>query len=77
MTTKHSEKLFKAARQLLPGGVNSPVRAFQNVGGVPRFIASAHGAYRSAAESDIARAELEYDGFEQRVLAAAAAGRHT
>ncbi len=35
--------------------------------------ASAHGAYRSAGEQDIARAELEYGGFEQRVLAAAAA----
>ena len=45
MATKHSEKLFAAARKLLPGGVNSPVRAFQSVGGHPRFIASAHGAY--------------------------------
>lgn len=38
--------------------------------------ASTHGAYRSAVESDIARAELEYGGFEQRVRAAAAAGTH-
>lgn len=39
--------------------------------------ASAHGAYRSATESDIARAELEYGGFEQRVRAAAAADTHS
>ena len=36
---------FLAARAVLPGGVNSPVRAFGSVGGDPRFIASAHGPY--------------------------------
>ena len=38
-----SEQLFQRARQALPGGVNSPVRAFKAVGGTPPFIASAHG----------------------------------
>ncbi len=35
---------FEAAKSLIPGGVNSPVRAFGSVGGTPRFIASARGA---------------------------------
>jgi glutamate-1-semialdehyde 2,1-aminomutase len=39
-----SEELFSRAQELLPGGVNSPVRAFRSVGGYPRFIASAKGA---------------------------------
>ncbi|MDQ4122518.1 MAG: glutamate-1-semialdehyde 2,1-aminomutase [Acidobacteriota bacterium] len=39
-----SEELFARAQELLPGGVNSPVRAFRSVGGNPRFIASAKGA---------------------------------
>ncbi|MBF0402144.1 MAG: glutamate-1-semialdehyde 2,1-aminomutase [Magnetococcales bacterium] len=39
-----SETLFNRAKQIIPGGVNSPVRAFKSVGGVPPFIASAHGA---------------------------------
>jgi len=47
MALKQSEKLFTAAKKLFPGGVNSPVRAFQNVGGHPRFIAKASGAYLS------------------------------
>lgn len=33
-----SEQLFALAQQLIPGGVNSPVRAFGSVGGTPRFI---------------------------------------
>ncbi len=40
----HSDELFERARRLIPGGVNSPVRAFAGVGGTPRFIRSAHGA---------------------------------
>ncbi len=40
-----SEALFRAASRLLPGGVNSPVRAFRGVGGTPRFIARGSGAY--------------------------------
>jgi glutamate-1-semialdehyde 2,1-aminomutase len=40
-----SEKLFERAKKVMPGGVNSPVRAFNAVGGYPRFIKSAKGAY--------------------------------
>ena len=39
-----SEELFKRAQEAIPGGVNSPVRAFRSVGGTPRFIASAAGS---------------------------------
>ncbi|MBZ4666726.1 glutamate-1-semialdehyde 2,1-aminomutase [Mahella sp.] len=39
-----SEELFKRAKKVIPGGVNSPVRAYQAVGGVPRFISKADGA---------------------------------
>lgn len=42
---KQSQDDFLAASKLLPGGVNSPVRAFKSVGGTPRFIASAKGQY--------------------------------
>ena len=42
-STEKSEKLFEKAKRLMPGGVNSPVRAFMAVGGVPRFIESAKG----------------------------------
>jgi len=40
-----SKKLFERARQSIPGGVNSPVRAFKSVGGTPIFIDKAKGAY--------------------------------
>ena len=40
-----SQALLARAQQVMPGGVNSPVRAFRAVGGTPLFIASAHGAY--------------------------------
>lgn len=40
-----SEELFKRASQVIPGGVNSPVRAFKAVGGNPVFMKSAKGAY--------------------------------
>lgn len=43
--TKQSAEWFARAQRVLPGGVNSPVRAFRAVGGTPRFIASAKGAY--------------------------------
>ncbi|MCI8538072.1 MAG: glutamate-1-semialdehyde 2,1-aminomutase [Oscillospiraceae bacterium] len=39
-----SETLFEAAKQVLPGGVNSPVRAYRAVGMAPRFITGAHGS---------------------------------
>ena len=40
-----NEQLFTRAKAIIPGGVNSPVRAFGSVGGVPRFIQKAEGAY--------------------------------
>lgn len=40
-----SEQLFQQAQNTIPGGVNSPVRAFKSVGGTPVFIDSANGAY--------------------------------
>ena len=43
-TPKRSQKLFARAVKSLPGGVNSPVRAFKAVGGSPHFIARASGA---------------------------------
>ncbi len=49
-STAQSEALFARARAVTPGGVNSPVRAFRSVGGVPRFIASAQGAYLTDAD---------------------------
>lgn len=42
---KTNESLFARAVEVLPGGVNSPVRAFGSVGGTPYFVASAKGAY--------------------------------
>ena len=42
--TDRSNRLFTRATQLMPGGVNSPVRAFRGVGGTPRFIKNAFGA---------------------------------
>jgi glutamate-1-semialdehyde 2,1-aminomutase len=45
MNFSKSCKLFERAQQSIPGGVNSPVRAFKNVGGSPVFINSAKGAY--------------------------------
>lgn len=44
MKTKKSQKLYKKAMTLLPGGVNSPVRAFKAVGGNPLFISKAKGS---------------------------------
>jgi len=43
--TAASERLFAASRRVIPGGVNSPVRAFRGVGGTPRFIARGEGAW--------------------------------
>ncbi|GAB4368987.1 MAG: glutamate-1-semialdehyde 2,1-aminomutase [Deltaproteobacteria bacterium] len=44
MKTTVSRKLFREAQKVIPGGVNSPVRAFRSVGGTPLFIAKAKGA---------------------------------
>ena len=45
MNRDKSVQLFDRAQQSIPGGVNSPVRAFKSVGGTPVFIKSAKGAY--------------------------------
>ncbi len=42
---QNSDQLFKDAQNIIPGGVNSPVRAFNGVGGTPCFIKRAQGAY--------------------------------
>jgi len=44
-TDVRSQELFAEAQKLIPGGVNSPVRAFRAVGGAPRFIARAEGPF--------------------------------
>ena len=44
-TTDHNLALFERAKRVIPGGVNSPVRAFKAVGGTPRFVQRAQGAY--------------------------------
>ena len=43
--TDRSQELLKKSQRVIPGGVNSPVRAFKSVGGVPRFIERGEGAY--------------------------------
>jgi glutamate-1-semialdehyde 2,1-aminomutase len=43
-------ELFEKANKVIPGGVDSPVRAFKKVGGTPRFVSSAKGAYITDAE---------------------------
>jgi glutamate-1-semialdehyde 2,1-aminomutase len=45
MKTNLSQQYFERAQSSIPGGVNSPVRAFRSVGGTPLFIRSAHGQY--------------------------------
>ena len=45
MQYQRSSRLFKEAQAVIPGGVNSPVRAFKSVGGTPIFVERAQGAY--------------------------------
>ena len=54
-----SDELFSKAIELMPGGVNSPVRAFRGVGGTPRFIKSARGAYINDVDG---RSYIDYVG---------------
>ncbi|MGE1560605.1 glutamate-1-semialdehyde 2,1-aminomutase [Pantoea septica] len=54
-----SENLFAEAQRLIPGGVNSPVRAFNGVGGTPLFIERADGAYLYDADG---KAYIDYVG---------------
>jgi len=44
-TVDQNAVLFERAQKTIPGGVNSPVRAFRQVGGIPRFVAKANGPY--------------------------------
>lgn len=55
----NSETLFERAQQVIPGGVNSPVRAFRGVGGTPLFIKSAKGAMITDADG---RSYIDYVG---------------
>jgi glutamate-1-semialdehyde 2,1-aminomutase len=50
--TAVSERLFAASQRVIPGGVNSPVRAFRGVGGTPRFIARGEGAWMVDADGN-------------------------
>jgi glutamate-1-semialdehyde 2,1-aminomutase len=52
LNTKTSEALFRRATKLIPGGVNSPVRAFGSVGGTPRFITHAQGVTLTDADGN-------------------------
>jgi glutamate-1-semialdehyde 2,1-aminomutase len=52
MNFSKSELLFERAKAVIPGGVNSPVRAFRAVGGKPFFANSAHGAYLQDADGN-------------------------
>src|SRR5215510_4139797 len=54
-----NDALFERAQRVIPGGVNSPVRAFRAVGGTPRFITRAEGAYMFDAEG---RRYIDYIG---------------
>ena len=53
-----SAAAFARAREVIPGGVNSPVRAFLSVGGSPRFIARAKGAYLYDVDGRVVFGEL-------------------
>lgn len=59
LVTRKSEQLFSQASKIIPGGVNSPVRAFKGVGGTPPFIKRAQGAYIYDADDN---AYIDYVG---------------
>ena len=58
-TPPRSAQLFDRAQRSIPGGVNSPVRAFKSVGGTPRFIQAADGAWITDADG---RRYVDYVG---------------
>ena len=58
-----SEQLFERAKGVLPGGVNSPVRAYRAVGMAPRFITRADGAY--IYDEDGKRSNVRHFGSDQ------------
>lgn len=53
MKTARSQALFESAQRLIPGGVNSPVRAFRGVGGTPRFIERGAGCRITDADGNV------------------------
>ena len=57
--TSRNDELFEQSQKFIPGGVNSPVRAFRAVGGTPRFISRAQGAWMIDAEG---KRYLDYIG---------------
>ena len=62
MTTHHNpinDQLFAQAKRHIPGGVNSPVRAFAGVGGTPVFVSRGQGAYLYDTQG---RAYIDYVG---------------
>ncbi len=59
-----SETLFQRAVKVMPGGVNSPVRAFGSIGASPKFIKSAEGAYLYDEDGNLER----YNIFSTRML---------
>jgi glutamate-1-semialdehyde 2,1-aminomutase len=59
MSRPRSEALFERAVELMPGGVNSPVRAFKGVGGTPVFVKRAYGPY---IEDEDGRRYIDYIG---------------
>src|SRR4030095_12626734 len=59
ISSSNSEQLFATALELMPGGVNSPVRAFRGVGGTTRFIKSANGPTITDADG---RTYIDYVG---------------
>jgi len=52
LSTTTSAAFFEQAQDVIPGGVNSPVRAFKSVGGTPLFIDQARGAYMTDADGN-------------------------
>jgi glutamate-1-semialdehyde 2,1-aminomutase len=58
-SSRTNAQLFERAQRVIPGGVNSPVRAFRAVGGTPRFITHAHGSWLYDAEG---RRYIDYVG---------------
>ena len=52
MSTTRSEALWERARKVIPGGVNSPVRAFKSVSGTPRFIKRGEGPWLKDADGN-------------------------
>ena len=56
---ERSQQLFEASQQVIPGGVNSPVRAFRSVGGTPVFFAKGEGAWLTDADG---RRYIDYVG---------------